>query len=124
MLPRLFLCLTSLATALVTLNFIYYRSKASMSNAEKQQDSDNAIDVMERPLLEKIEEKDYRVGFGAGPGVLVTGWPSKGGIYILEDCFAIELDFLGLDKFHDTPQPALSDINTAAEEEAHCDRSK
>lgn len=71
------------------------------------------------------EQRDqFRVSFGSGPGVLVTGWPSKGGVYILEECFAIELDFLKLDRFHNTPQPSPSGPAAAAEEEAHCNRSK
>lgn len=78
------------------------------------------VDVVGGYLCDDKEEKKFRTRFGRNPGVSVRGWPSKGGIYILERCFNIELDFLKLDKFHDTPQPSPSDLN----EEAHCNRSK
>lgn len=64
----------------------------------------------------------FRVKFFRGPGTIVKGWPSKGGIYILKGCFGVELDVLGLDRFHNTPRP--SGPHAAAEEEAHCDKNK
>lgn len=77
------------------------------------------------PETEDLSEEsrdEFRVEFLRGPGAQVTGWPSKGGIYILEGCLGVELDFLGLDRFHNTPRP--SGPNAAAEEEAHCNKSK
>ncbi|ETS03818.1 hypothetical protein M419DRAFT_74787 [Trichoderma reesei RUT C-30] len=68
------------------------------------------------------QENRTRVSIGAGPGALVQGWPSKGGVYMLEDCVGIELDFLKLDRFRKTPQPDPSGPDAAAEEEAHCNR--
>jgi hypothetical protein len=35
----------------------------------------------------------------------VYGWPAKGGLYVLEDCVGLELDFLGLDRFEDKMRP-------------------
>lgn len=69
-------------------------------------------------------QRQYRVNFGSGPGVSVTGWPGKGGLYVLGPCFAVELDFLQLDRFRRLERPSVSDANSKAEEEAHCDRCK
>lgn len=73
-------------------------------------------------LSEEEPLDQFRVEFLRGPGVQVTGWPAKGGVYILERCLGVELDFLGLDRFHNTPRPSGPDA--AAEEEAHCNKSK
>jgi hypothetical protein len=67
---------------------------------------------------------DFRVSFGSGPGTEVTGWPSKGGIYILTSCLGVELDFLELDRFRDTERPSTSDADSRSDEEAHCNRSE
>lgn len=60
------------------------------------------------------EEPVLRVSFGANAGGFVRGFPSEGGVYELH-CSAIELDFLGLDRF-ETAQPS----GDAAEEDALC----
>jgi hypothetical protein len=66
----------------------------------------------------------FRVEFASGPGVTVLGWPSKGGIYVLSPCFGVELDFLELDRFHNTERPSKSNADSKSDEEAHCDRSE
>lgn len=64
------------------------------------------------------------LGYGSGPGVMVLGYPSKGGVYVLRNCFGIELDFLGLDRFNNTERPSKLDPDWQAKEDAHCDRSQ
>lgn len=62
-----------------------------------------------------LDERDkYRVCFGMTSGAFVKGFPSKGGVYVLS-CSAIELDFLGLDRF----EIALPSADPA-EEDAFC----
>ena len=59
------------------------------------------------------DERDkLRVRFGTEAGAYVKGFPSKGGVYILV-CSAIELDFLGLDRF----ETALPSTDPAEEDE-------
>lgn len=68
------------------------------------------------------EEKQWRVSFGDAPGAWVHGYPSKGGYYVLHPCFAVELDFLGLDRLAEVERPQNS--SAAEEEEAHCMRMR
>ncbi|KAK0765867.1 hypothetical protein N5P37_001807 [Trichoderma harzianum] len=121
---RLLSYLITFVTALTTIGFLFHQSKVSMPTIKEREQPEMRIDVVGSYLCDDKEEKKFRARFGRGPGVSVRGWPSKGGIYILERCFNIELDFLKLDKFHDTPQPSPSNPNAIAEEEAHCDRRK
>lgn len=65
------------------------------------------------------DERPSRVSFGYGAGASVRGWPSKGGFYTLYPCFAVELDFLGLEHFQEANR-----TNDKAEEEAHCKRMR
>ncbi|EHK24941.1 uncharacterized protein TRIVIDRAFT_18351, partial [Trichoderma virens Gv29-8] len=66
-----------------------------------------------------------RSEFARGPGGFVRGWPSKGGFYVLGPCFGVELEFLGLDRFHNTPRPSISNPTAAAdEEEMHCNKMR
>lgn len=67
------------------------------------------------------DKKQWRVEFGDEPGATVRGWPSKGGYYILYPCFAVEMDFLGLDRLKEAERPQNS---SAADEEAHCRRMR
>jgi hypothetical protein len=69
-------------------------------------------------------EGRFWVSYGYGPGVQVFGYPSKGGVYVLNPCFGVELDFLRLDRFNNTERPSKSDPNWQAKEEAHCNRSQ
>ncbi|EAA30892.3 hypothetical protein GE21DRAFT_8657 [Neurospora crassa] len=64
----------------------------------------------------------FRVGFGLGPGATLFGYPSKkGGVYVLEGVLGVELDFLGLDRFHPTPRKSFSDpAEEEADEDAWC----
>lgn len=50
-------------------------------------------------------------------GAMVRGWPSTGGLYIATPCYGVELDFLGLDRFHESPRS-----EDPAEEDAFCKR--
>lgn len=43
------------------------------------------------------DREQFRVSFGSRPGAAVRGWQTKLGYYELWPCFAVELDFLGLD---------------------------
>jgi hypothetical protein len=84
----------------------------------------------QQPEMERIDcvrhEPEGRVwvGYGSGPGVKVFGYPSKGGVYVLDNCFGVELDFLGLDRFNNTERPSKLDPDWQAKEDAHCDRSQ
>ncbi|GFF32844.1 hypothetical protein IFM46972_03696 [Aspergillus udagawae] len=84
----------------------------------------------QQPEIERIDcvqhepEDRFWVAYGSGPGVKVLGYPSKGGIYVLRDCFGVELDFLGLDRFNDTERPSTLDPDWQAKEDAHCDRMR
>lgn len=69
-------------------------------------------------------ESQFWVYYGSGPSVAVTGWPSQGGIYKLEVCSRVELEFLELDLFNNTLRPSISDPEWQNKENAHCDRSK
>ncbi|KAH6856358.1 hypothetical protein B0I37DRAFT_412287 [Chaetomium sp. MPI-CAGE-AT-0009] len=71
------------------------------------------------PARTPLDERDkLRVCFGMTSGAFVKGFPSKGGVYIL-NCSAIELDFLGLDRF-ETAWPSAD----PAEEDALCDKMR
>lgn len=72
-----------------------------------------------------IIEPQFRADFTGGPGVVVYGFPAKGGLYQLYPCFNVELDFLGLDRLHPTPlAPPATDAESRAEEDAHCWRMR
>src|SRR6478752_2930724 len=63
-----------------------------------------------------------RVSYGTKPGARVVGWPAKGGVYIMMAA-AVDLEFLGYGRFESVPRPDPKDPNTAADEEAHCNKS-
>ncbi|ETS03816.1 hypothetical protein M419DRAFT_57789, partial [Trichoderma reesei RUT C-30] len=66
-----------------------------------------------------------RAEFALGPGGFVRGWPSKGGLYVLDRVFGVELEYLGLDRFNNTPRPSISDPDASAEEEEmHCNKMR
>lgn len=68
----------------------------------------------------------FRFAFGLDPGsTTVYGWPKKGGVYVLNSCLGIELEFLGFDRLGevmDLSKEARSESDE--EEEVHCNRSK
>lgn len=39
-------------------------------------------------------EPQFWANYGSGPGFAVTWWPSQGGIYKLEVCSRVELEFV------------------------------
>ncbi|KAK1449961.1 hypothetical protein CMEL01_07297 [Colletotrichum melonis] len=64
-------------------------------------------------------EQKYRTSFGIRSGTAVRGWPSHGGIFFLDDCVGVDLEFLQLDRF----EPTLRSEDQA-EEDAHCLRMR
>ncbi|KAL7808606.1 hypothetical protein V8C26DRAFT_423438 [Trichoderma gracile] len=119
---RLIPYIVAFTAALATLGFLLYQSETLMSTIEEREDWDSY--EWKAPICNNTIEKGPRVSFGAGPGAHVRGWPSKGGIYILEDCVGLELDFLKLDRFQKPPQRPPSGPDADAEEEAHCNRMR
>ncbi|KND88129.1 hypothetical protein TOPH_07235 [Tolypocladium ophioglossoides CBS 100239] len=67
----------------------------------------------------RLSTTQYGVSFGSGAGAAVLGWPSKGGIYVLRPSLAVELDFLGLDRFQDAKR-----ANSSSDEELHCNKMR
>lgn len=56
-------------------------------------------------ILNRHAYRRDRTRFGLSPGVVLQGYPSqKGGVWVLEGVLGVELVFLGLDRFHDTPR--------------------
>ncbi|KAL6876787.1 hypothetical protein J3F83DRAFT_727094 [Trichoderma novae-zelandiae] len=110
-----------IAFAAALVGFFFYQSKTLISTTKHPHD---LVIYINPPSYAQMEEERFRVRFSAGPGSTVRGWPTKGGVYLLEGCLGIELDFLKLDRFHDTPRPSPSTPDAAAEEEAHCNRMR
>ena len=75
------------------------------------------------PELPYFDPPLERVSYGTKPGARVFGWPAKGGVYILL-ASAVEIEFLGYDRFKQVPRPDPTDPDTATDEEAHCNKSK
>ncbi|KAI1385434.1 uncharacterized protein F4822DRAFT_413020 [Hypoxylon trugodes] len=71
---------------------------------------DDFLIVLDRP--------QFRTQFGVRSGAAVRGYPSYGGIYA-RHCTAVELDFLGLDRFH----IAMRSLDQE-EEDAHCNNMR
>lgn len=133
----LFPRLIAFATAFLTLRLIFSQSSVQAAKVNENKspyfDGEWAIPTLEpgfeaeyRRYLQHLEKEhpDFRSEYGMRPGARVKGWPSKGGIYILYPCLGFELEFLGLDRFHNIPRPPLSESNATAEEESHCDKSR
>jgi hypothetical protein len=78
-----------------------------------------AIDIVEDGYLDPPLQ---RVSYGTRPGARVFGWPAKGGVYTMMAA-VVDLEFLGYDRFEPVPRPDPKDPNTAADEEAHCNKS-
>ena len=71
------------------------------------------------PSITQDPSSNLRTVFGLGSGAFVRGFPSSGGIYILEDCDGVELDFLHLDRFTTANR---SDDPTV--EDKHCENMR
>lgn len=71
----------------------------------------------------RVPEHRFWTYFTSGPGATVYGYPSKGGVYILNYCFAVELDFLGLSRVENTKRPSTSYPYKHHKEDEHCARS-
>ncbi|RFU75457.1 hypothetical protein TARUN_6790 [Trichoderma arundinaceum] len=133
---RLLPYLLAFATAFVMLQFFpsQARAQATIDNVDDEDatgysqwvlaESEAGLEPEYWKLLDE-EPPELRVKFGRVPGGMVKGWPSKGGFYILGPCFGVELQFLGLDRFHNVPRPSISDPTAAAdEEEMHCNKMR
>ncbi|KAL7915586.1 hypothetical protein GGI35DRAFT_184605 [Trichoderma velutinum] len=146
---RLLQHLLASATAFLMLQYFFSQSRAQEPSREAMMDDDactlgqvydydNNDDAwvlgMPQPGESRYAEfllrydgwhPELRAEFARGPGGFVRGWPSKGGLYVLAHCFGVELDFLGLDRFNNTPRPSISDPAAAAEEEEiHCNKMR
>ncbi|KAK3305283.1 uncharacterized protein B0T15DRAFT_398433 [Chaetomium strumarium] len=64
-----------------------------------------------------------RVSYGTKPGARVFGWPTKGGVYTMRAA-TVDLEFLGYGRFEPVLRPDPKDPNTAADEEAHCNKMR
>ncbi|KAJ5992963.1 hypothetical protein N7451_008687 [Penicillium sp. IBT 35674x] len=69
-------------------------------------------------------DQEYWLYYPAEAGLMVTGWPSQGGVYKLDVYSRLELEFLGLDLFNNTRRPSTSDPEWQNKENAHCDRMR
>lgn len=79
--------------------------------------TDNVPDELKNLRCPPEDEEHFRVSFSSQAGAAVRGWPSKHGFYELWPCFAVELDFLGLDHFQTVKRP-----QNATDEEELCRR--
>ncbi|KAL2130369.1 hypothetical protein VTI74DRAFT_6551 [Chaetomium olivicolor] len=94
--------------------------------------------VKRRPVMATSSEVEYpgedlcedqlqpdrpRVSYGSTAGALVFGWPSKGGVYV-HRASAVEIEFLGYERFKPVHRPSQTDPDGAADEESHCNKSK
>ncbi|KAI1086312.1 hypothetical protein F5B19DRAFT_479712 [Rostrohypoxylon terebratum] len=86
---------------------------ASTESRQLVYDSGNDDD-----FLIVLDRPQFRTQFGVRSGAAVRGYPSYGGVYVLH-CNAVELDFLGLDRFH-IAMRALDQ----EEEDAHCNNMR
>ncbi|KAF2435297.1 hypothetical protein EJ08DRAFT_333767 [Tothia fuscella] len=59
------------------------------------------------------------VSFGDKPSSQVLGWPSTGGVLVLQTYNGLDLDFLGLDRFNSTLQS-----HDPIEQDVHCDKMR
>ncbi|KAK3293091.1 uncharacterized protein B0H64DRAFT_403460 [Chaetomium fimeti] len=83
------------------------------------------VETMDPPILTPYFDPPLeRVSYGTWPGALVLGWPAKGGLYVLNAVSAVELEFLGYDRFKPVLRPDPADPDTAADEEAHCNKMR
>jgi hypothetical protein len=101
------------ASAFVGLKKFHFR-EPSVSVTMPLQSQNNHLTGSDVDCGSPPSRPQFRTDFGAGPGTLVRGWPSKGGLYALQACDGVELDFLHLDRFKVTPRS-----QDAAEEDAH-----
>ncbi|KAL6859304.1 hypothetical protein J3F83DRAFT_749680 [Trichoderma novae-zelandiae] len=132
---RLLQYLLASATAFIMLHHLSSQFKAQAMTVLTVDDEVACILGMPQPGMEPQYSEylprydrwrpELRVEFARGPGGFVRGWPSKGGLYALGPCLGVELEFLGLDRFHNTPRPSISDPTAAAEEEeTHCNKMR
>jgi hypothetical protein len=99
--------LVSLAfAAFVYLAYQYYENQSHLAMAHDNEDDDSPPPP-DRP----------RVSFNDKPSTLVLGWPSTGGVLVLNTYNGIELSFLGLNRFNGALR-----THDPVEEDAHCSR--
>ncbi|KAL2017346.1 hypothetical protein VTK56DRAFT_2269 [Thermocarpiscus australiensis] len=82
-------------------------------------DTSSKVDV----AYETVEWDRVRVAYGSGPGATVYGWPAMGGIYVLT-ASAVEIEFLGYERFKPVPHPSPATPHAASDEEAHCNKMR
>jgi hypothetical protein len=95
------------------------QSTASMTSSSQDKSRENVIGCHTEDT-----SPEFRITFGSRPRGTVYGYPSKGGLYVLEDCCGVELEFLGLDRFRSTLRPLGTSGEIIDEEEAHCDKRR
>lgn len=80
--------------------------------------------IEQGPFFIPGDEEKWRVRFYSH-GAAVRGWPAKGGFYALNGVHAVEMDFLGLDRFKEADRPKNFNTTAGAEaEETHCRRMR
>lgn len=88
-------------------------------NPSDDNDYDGYDDMCDFPSQEPLPE--YRLSTGSDPGSILTGWPSKGGIYRLSNVHIVQRQFLGFDRrVADLLRPEVS----ADVEDAFCNQRK
>lgn len=99
---------------IITALFLYFNLSSRSIFSAKDTDMDTDTDTDTSP----VPSPNLRTQFGPRT-TLVRGFPSKGGIYLIEEAGLIELEFLSLDRFHET-LPS----DEPAEEDAFCQRMR
>lgn len=90
-------------------------NKSSVAAAMTEPDHMEAVCGLSDSIIDEKDLVQYRVSFDPRFGAVVRGWPSQGGFYTLFPCFAVELDFLGLDHFQ-----TVKRSQNSTDEEALC----
>lgn len=108
-----------------TIGWLGYQTKSRSSTL---QDSSTMLQFVDdqyiTPQDHFSQEPQFWLYYGAGPGAIVKGWPSQGGIYRLEVSSRVEIEFLELDPFNSTLRPTKSDPEWQQKENKHCDLSE
>ncbi|KAI4246903.1 MAG: hypothetical protein LQ352_006270 [Teloschistes flavicans] len=102
-----------LLTVFLASYYFNLRNRVTFSADTIEMDSDT-----EDHWISPDPVSNVRTQFGGG-STIVRGFPSAGGIYLLQNADPVELEFLSLDRFHET-----SRSNDAVEEDAFCQRMR
>lgn len=82
-------------------------------------DDNDYEDICGFPDQEPLPQ--YRLSTGSNPGAVLMGWPSRGGVYRLDDVHIVQRQFLGLDR---RVAKLLRPEVSADVEDAFCDQRK